>query len=646
MKGTLYSSDFVKNSSGDLKLLELNTDTDFPSASLSHFDWTPFVDLLLSESIETVHVVHKNFQQYLVSNLSESLDTSNYTGSFLTTLETADTIYPTDVSDSDTIFILRLAYNEAAIFDSEYCKTEIPLYKLFTEATGSETDYIIPHYVSSSAEDYVNNNLSQTFNSNIVPDVALKRSDVDGPKLNFYKIGNESETDANRYSSFISSVYEDGFIISNYIDTSDSTDYMHSYRACNILYGTELSSMNIGMYKIQSWVDKPDDIGYDSSQIAGIIANKHRYEFATNWPKEYWKNQGGVWEESELIDVDGNIVQAKDTVVNTRYQSIDIPGLPDTDNASDIFSWSLDGNTLPEGTSVTSSALVTKDSASVQYGVLTEISSSNDSSILVGSSLPLLVYNQTDDQIEFEYAYNLTTDSYQLLDSTGSLVNIVENNLVIFEGDTNTYELNMETDDTFTINSAGVLLVSHNPFYSGGETCFLAGTQVQTLAGDKNIEDIIVGDIVQGWDSENNRFVTASVTAIDHSHTVGDHLAGCQSAGYGECGVFKLIVDFGDGEGPSDAGFQFTPEHPFLTKEGWKAISPLTNQEPWVSQQDEVLNLEVGDFVKFDDITEEGKWVEIVEIGFEPKEASTPVYNFTVEGISNYCVSYIVAHNK
>jgi len=239
MKGTLYSSDFVKNSSGDLKLLELNTDTDFPSASLSHFDWTPFVDLLLSESIETVHVVHKNFQQYLVSNLSESLDTSNYTGSFLTTLETADTIYPTDVSDSDTIFILRLAYNEAAIFDSEYCKTEIPLYKLFTEATGSETDYIIPHYVSSSAEDYVNNNLSQTFNSNIVPDVALKRSDVDGPKLNFYKIGNESETDANRYSSFISNVYEDGFIISNYIDTSDSTDYMHSYRACNILYGTE-----------------------------------------------------------------------------------------------------------------------------------------------------------------------------------------------------------------------------------------------------------------------------------------------------------------------------------------------------------------------------------------------------------------------
>ena len=61
--------------------------------------------------------------------------------------------------------------------------------------------------------------------------------------------------------------------------------------------------------------------------------NKHIYEFATNWPKEYWKNQGGVWSESELIDENGSVVLAKNTIVDNRYQSIDIVGLPDGDNA-------------------------------------------------------------------------------------------------------------------------------------------------------------------------------------------------------------------------------------------------------------------------------------------------------------------------
>ena len=645
MKGTLYSSDFVKNSQGDIKILELNTDTDFPSASIvSHFDWSPLQELLTSESISTVHVVHKDFQNSIVSNLSESLHNSSYSGTFETTKETVDTIYPTDIADSSDKFILRLAYNEAAIFDSEYCKTETPLYKLFTDSSGSDS-YVINHYISSSAEGYNYNNLNEVFNSSSIPDLAVKSQITDGPKLNFYKIGNSSDTDSNRYSSFISSSYEDGLVITNYVDTSDGTDYMHSYRACNILYGTDLQTMNIGMYKIKSWVDRPTSISYDDTQVVNLIDNKHRYEFATNWPKEYWKNQGGVFSEAELIDESGSIVLAKNTVENERYQSLDISGLPDSDNVDEVFSWSHSGSSLPEGTSVTSSVLVTKDSASIQYGVLTEISSSNNSSVLVGSGLPILVYDVNEDCIKFEHSYNITSDGYQLIDTTGSLVNIVENNLLIFEGEEFTYELNMESDDTFTINNSGVLLTSHNPFY-GGDTCFLAGAQIQTLGGDKNIEDIIVGDIVQGWDSENNRFVTSSVTAIDHRHTVGDHLTGCQQAGYGECGVFKLIGDFGDGQSPQDLGFQFTPEHPFLTKEGWKSISPLVNQEPWLSQQEEVLTLQSGDFVKFDDSTTEGKWIEIVEIQFEPKEASTPVYNFTVEGISNYCVSYIVAHNK
>lgn len=652
MKGTLYSADFVKKSDGNLKLLEFNTDTDFPSASLSHFNWTALEEVITTQSIAEVHVIYKDFQEHLITNLSESLHNNlDFTGSWHTHLETRDTIYPTDITDGSDKFILRCAYNEAAIFDSTYCKGEVNLYELFT--TASAESFVIPHYVSSSAEEYVYNNLIHEFNSASVPDVAVKQSNTDGPNLHLYKIASSSLSASERFNSFISESYGDGEVISNYIDTSEGTDYMKSIRSCNIIYGSDLTICNVANYKINSWVDKPTSIVThdqgDSMDFALKVDNKHRYEFATNWPKEYWKNQHGVYQDSELLDVTGSIVKASDTVIDTRYQSIDIPGLPDTDNASDIFSWSLAGNTLPSGSSITSSVLVTKASSSIEYGVVTEISTSLDASVIVGNSLPLLVYNVAEDKIEFEYSYNITTGSYQVFDGTGSLHNIVENNLIILDTqDKYTYELNMEVDDTYLINDSGVLLTAHNPFYAGFDTCFLAGTEVILTDGVKNIEDVIVGDTVQAWNDETKKFVAANVTAIDHRHTVGNHLEGCNKCGYGEPGVFKLFDEEGD-----DLGFRFTPEHPFLTKDGWKALAPLTNQEPWISQQPEVKILEVGDSIKFDDGFKsddisigDGKWVPISKIEFEPMPADTPVYNITVEGVSSYLVNYVVVHNK
>ena len=107
MKGTLYSSNVVKNANGELKLLELNTDTTFPSASLSHLNWDGFIEYLESESIDSVHVIHKeSIHDFLVANLSESLGSS--ITNWDTTEELSTTIYPTDVQDSNNTFVLRM----------------------------------------------------------------------------------------------------------------------------------------------------------------------------------------------------------------------------------------------------------------------------------------------------------------------------------------------------------------------------------------------------------------------------------------------------------------------------------------------------------------------------------------------------------
>jgi len=51
MKGTLFSADFVKDSTGNLRLLELNTDTGFITQELQNFDFSNFEQILVDNNI-------------------------------------------------------------------------------------------------------------------------------------------------------------------------------------------------------------------------------------------------------------------------------------------------------------------------------------------------------------------------------------------------------------------------------------------------------------------------------------------------------------------------------------------------------------------------------------------------------------------
>ena len=125
MKGTLFSADFVKDSSGNLRLLELNTDTGFIAETIqsNRFDFTDFKNLLSTNNITELVVVYKIFQGEFIDALESYI---NSDATFITTItkqiEDSDTIYPAAVVDSDDKFILRLAYDENALFDSTYCK--------------------------------------------------------------------------------------------------------------------------------------------------------------------------------------------------------------------------------------------------------------------------------------------------------------------------------------------------------------------------------------------------------------------------------------------------------------------------------------------------------------------------------------------
>jgi RHS repeat-associated protein len=134
--------------------------------------------------------------------------------------------------------------------------------------------------------------------------------------------------------------------------------------------------------------------------------------------------------------------------------------------------------------------------------------------------------------------------------------------------------------------------------------CFVAGTEIQTIDGEKNIEDIQVGDWVLADDPNTPgevEYKQVLETFIRHTD--------------------KLVDLFIDGEVISTTG-----EHPFWTPD-----------KGWVEAND----LVVGSLV----MTEDGRIIDID--GVETRNGEFTVYNFAVEGFHSYFVSElgILVHN-
>ena len=73
------------------------------------------------------------------------------------------------------------------------------------------------------------------------------------------------------------------------------------------------------------------------------------------------------------------------------------------------------------------------------------------------------------------------------------------------------FEIDVEETDTYIINGSTAFhsLVSHN------SPCFVAGTKIMMEDGTtKNIEDVIVGDIVMSFDFKNDEARASKVNNI------------------------------------------------------------------------------------------------------------------------------------
>ena len=357
------------------------------------------------------------------------------------------------------------------------------------------------------------------------------------------------------------------------------SSHASSVRSMQIVYGTNLDLCFLGEHTQVSLFEIPSNIVTGSS-ISNLVDRKHKLEFSTNYPK----GNKGVRKDNNIISSSGELVNIRTTNTGSdfSYRSYFVSGSPDTDDVTELRAWHHSGSAFPSGSYVTSSNVVIRDDFPNLNKDIYKLDLESGDTFYLGGSCIIPVLDTGSNVILWKSTSNIEVGN-KVFDDTNTASLVTGNTFQISDddGDNDLAHPNMEEVDTYVVKGTTNNLLVHNPFGAGRgshyydyATCFLAGTKIDTPNGDINIEDIKEGDIVYSYDLETKSKVEKEVTAIDHKHTVGSHKDACLNLGYEGAGYISLVAN---GE---DLDIKFTPEHPFLTKNGWAALAPLVKQEP------------------------------------------------------------------
>ena len=619
MKGTFFSADFVTDKNDNYRLIEVNTDTGIVQSQSYIFEWADFVNVLNTNNITEIDVVYKYDIQYpIVKSLSDYISANApFITSFNEIVVPAESIFPTSPVDGPNKFILRMAYDESAILDSEYAKGTLSLLQLFVDAgdSGSVTNF----YHSSSYYGYYNTLDTDQFNGTKLPDLVSKTVIEQHKPHKFWKIGHSDSGSLDRYNDFINTVVTPDDILQQYHISQDQIDngVVSSVRSFCIVYGPNLDLCYTAEYEIGSVLELPTgSFTFDDTKVNNLLDSKHYYEFATNTIKN---TSHGILDTEAILDINNQEVMLKDLVVGDSYLSYYVNGAPNTDDYEVLRQWSYTGNTLPSGSFLTSSVLIGSYEDTTYANDATEIVFADGESVVIGGEARMLVHNTLTNVSSYKRVCDLSSD-YAVFGQNETTNGITEINLIIYDEQQSLYTMNMEDVDNFILSSGNFVsfFVVHNLV---GGSCFIAGTKVKMADGtEKNIEEIVEGDEVLSFNEESGVNEGKKVIGLKqpiHNDLVKYHFADQ-----------TYVVS--------------THDHPFYVGDLELASyrPDLTNERYTIGK--EVRKIKVGDLVNLP--TNRSK-TAIKEIELLPEE-DVQTYIITVEDNHNFYANNILVHNK
>jgi hypothetical protein len=317
MKGLLIGSDFVKDSNGDLKLLEINTNALVEVKELSNMDFNSFFNFMSNNSLNELHLISNK------DGLNSILETEcqNRGVSFVLHQTAKDSIVVPSVEDLPNRFILRVSYDSTSIVDDEYANNnrntldlvrgtslESPQYfdadfdtltSTFTPSVNNEPNYIVK-------------SISPNYNKDVLPQL--------------YKIDTIEELETLK-----NSLLENEYISKYYMNTTPTQkwgDRHFVFRSVDIIAGSSLEyHIHLGSYKRLAQSSK-GFFGTNQYDNNKKLWAGQRVEYITNYTLQ-GRESLILTNEDRLLDTNNNWVPVSNLLIGDSLNSAFLDGLPE-----------------------------------------------------------------------------------------------------------------------------------------------------------------------------------------------------------------------------------------------------------------------------------------------------------------------------
>jgi hypothetical protein len=262
MKAVIIGTDFVKDNTGTLKIVETNTNVDVHNVIVPDLDWASFKQFLIDNSISKLHFIYTD-GNFINTERATKFDTHipkvtlkdkleeviTEVGGTFTVYEVAkNSITVPYVEDADDTLILRTSYDTTAIIDENYAKDKVNFHRAISNQTFSTKIYYNSSTDTSlNVDDLIELHLTDGDAPNYIVKTRYPNTDyVQYPKL--YKI-NSLEDLGTLKASLTSSEYLEEFHSNN---DNVVEGKMGVIRSLDIIYGSTLSCLHLGSYVMTS----------------------------------------------------------------------------------------------------------------------------------------------------------------------------------------------------------------------------------------------------------------------------------------------------------------------------------------------------------------------------------------------------------
>ena len=437
MKALLLGIDFL-DLDGQMKFLEMNTDTYIPHSSFNSFDFNALETYLTTNSFTKFRIIYKteHVATEFITKLESICNLNNIVFEGVTVA--IDAITVPFFEDVETEFTLRISYDITALIDDVYCRDKKELLSLIFN--NNQTDLIPKTYFKKDSTTF--DNLSNLIDNGIHPNTIIKKSLPDFEKSNFpafYKLTSQEELDTLKPTIGVDLITQEFQFNTNNLYNGKIRDHIRYWM---ILCSDTTTTIDFGGYI------SPNALPLDSQYISysGSILNEESRILYFSNPTRTGVGIPTIYETVKIVDGEEVICPIGDIELGDTIKAVQLPTFSDASTTVYALDWVYTGS-YNDITYTTASVVVKLNETVDEWFIKVNYNIDSESNSMLVNLVELVLTSDVDgNNLTFKAASELTAADYIVI-SNNIIANVTSIEYQKFAGEV--VKLNIEPDDVF-----------------------------------------------------------------------------------------------------------------------------------------------------------------------------------------------------